>query len=65
MKSQTLSPATARAGMRAVAARGIVIAACVFALAGCSTVKGWFDGGDIEKAKANIEQRPDPSDPAR
>ena len=58
MKPQTLSPATARAGTRAAVARWTLVAACVFALAGCSTVKGWFGGGDSEKAKAKRAAEP-------
>lgn len=55
MKSQTLSPA----GLRAGAGRWLVVLACVFALAGCSTVKGWFGGGsDSEKAKAKKAAEP-------
>ena len=58
MKSHILPPAPARAGTRAVVARLAIIAACVFALAGCSTFKGWFDGGDSEKAKAKRAAEP-------
>lgn len=29
-------------------ARGAVVACCVLALAGCSTVKGWFGGGKVK-----------------
>lgn len=36
-------------------ARGAVLLACVLALAGCSTVKGWFGGKDGKKASEPAE----------
>src|SRR3546814_1911939 len=37
-----------RTRSRAVRAAGVLL--CVFALAGCSTIKGWFDGKDKDKS---------------
>lgn len=40
---------TASAARRSTSLRLGIAAACVAALAGCSTVKGWFDGDDKDK----------------
>lgn len=59
MKSESTLPVAVRPAARGVVARAFVLAACVVALAGCSTVKGWFDGdGDSEKAKAKKAAEP-------
>src|SRR3546814_18151604 len=42
-----------RTRSRAVRAAGVLL--CVFALAGCSTIKGWFDGQDTSKSDAQSE----------
>ncbi len=46
MKSVSTSPGT---GIQ----RFAILALCVFALAGCTTVKGWFSGKDKDNKKAN------------
>lgn len=51
MKPERKSPLTHQVG------RAVTLAACVFALAGCSTIKGWF-GGDSEKAQAKKAAEP-------
>lgn len=59
MMSETFQPANPLPGMRVRAGRAMVVLACVFALAGCSTVKGWFGGGDdSEKTKAKKASEP-------
>lgn len=52
-----LSSAPARAPWRRDAGRLLVILACVSALAGCSTIRGWF-GGDGEKAAEKRASEP-------
>ncbi len=59
MKSESISPVIPRPGLRRHAARALIVLACVFALAGCSTVRGWFGGGgDSDKAKAKKAAEP-------
>src|SRR3546814_19712844 len=45
-RTDTLFPYTTL--FRSVRAAGVLL--CVFALAGCSTIKGWFDGKDKDKS---------------
>src|SRR3546814_4947756 len=47
-KRGLMSPTMTRTRSRAVRAAGVLL--CVFALAGCSTIKGWFDGKDKDKS---------------
>ncbi|TWG92553.1 Beta-barrel assembly machine subunit BamB [Luteimonas sp. J16] len=58
MKSSNPASAATRARWRLVAGRSLVVLACVSALAGCSTVRGWFGGGDSEKAAAKRASEP-------
>ncbi|HRN61432.1 MAG TPA: outer membrane protein assembly factor BamB [Luteimonas sp.] len=45
--------------MRVRAGRAMVVVACVLALAGCGTIKGWFGGGpESEKTKAKKAGEP-------
>ncbi|WP_202844677.1 outer membrane protein assembly factor BamB [Luteimonas saliphila] len=57
MKLDSIAPGAAQPGRRIRAGRTLVVLACVFALAGCSTVRGWF-GGDGEKAAAKKASEP-------
>ncbi|TYT23897.1 outer membrane protein assembly factor BamB [Luteimonas viscosa] len=57
MKSDSTAPGAPQTGRRLRAGRTLVLLACVFALAGCSTVRGWFDG-DGEKAAAKKAAEP-------
>jgi len=57
MNSPIFAPAVARRRWRRHAGRMVVVIACAAALAGCSTVRGWF-GSDSEKAAEKRASEP-------
>lgn len=58
MNAPMFAPAAARLQWRHHAGRAVVVFACITALAGCSTIRGWFGGGDSEKAAEKRASEP-------
>ncbi len=56
MKSSLFAPAAARYRWRRHAGRTIVVLACSLALAGCGTIRGWFDGDGEKAAKKRASE---------